>query len=235
MSTEPTQPKPDPRPAELDDAFLPWQVALLKQPVPKSLLHSRNQGGKALEYIAGHDAIDMANGVFGRGNWGYTTAQVWCVGAVYHALVTLQVHTPSGQIIERGDLGTCDIQGWKPDQQPNINAVQQAAKGSVTDGLKRCLRTFGAFFGNDLYRDDEPVHAPARPAAAPASADGTWESTASPEREPNPEQGETKACPACGAPMVFRAGVKDGKEWKAWFCGAKCGQKPQFLPTGGNR
>ena len=79
-----------------------------------------------------------------------------------------------------------------------------------------------------VYCGQEPVQT--------APADGTWESTASPERGPNPEQGETKACPACGAPMVFKTGVKDGREWKAWFCSDRsCAQKPQFLPTGGNR
>jgi len=208
----------DLRPEELDAAFLSWQVRLLKQPTPARLLHSRNQGGKELQYIAGHDAIDMANGVFGVGNWSYTTASVWCVGAVYHALVTLQVHAPGGSIIERGDLGTCDIQGWKPDVQPNINAVQQAAKGCVTDGLKRCLRTFGAFFGNHLYSDDEPAQAqPTRAATTVAT------------REPDVDNGETMACPACGAPMALRKGVKDGNEWRGWFCSKRCGAKPVFV------
>lgn len=245
MSTETTQPKPDPRPAELDDAFLPWQVALLKQPVPPKLLHSRNQGGKELQYIAGNDAIDMANGVFGRGGWSYTTAQVWCVGAVYHALVTLQVHTPGGQIVERGDLGTCDIQGWKPGQEPNINAVQQAAKGSVTDGLKRCLRTFGAFFGNDLYKDDDaPTHhaasGPARTVAPPRPApvavnpmdvapgpDGTWDSLGPDEPQ---ETGEGE-CPTCGNAMVYKEGTsKAGKAWAGYFCSDRnCKQTPMWV------
>lgn len=245
MSTETTAPKADPRPAELDSAFHPWQVSLLKQPVPPKLLHSRNQGGKELSYIAANDAIDMANGVFGRGNWSYSTQSVWCVGAVYHALVTLQVHTPTGQIVERGDLGTCDIQGWREGQQPNINAVQQAAKGSVSDGLKRCLRTFGAFFGNDLYRDDDaPAHHPAqRPAAQPASQrpapaaanhvdvrpgpDGTWDSLA-PDA---PEQSGEGECPTCGKPMVYKEGTnKAGKPWAGYFCSDReCAQKPIWV------
>lgn len=247
MSAETTPSKPEPRPAELDSAFHPWQVALLKQPVPAKLLHTRNQGGKALEYIAGNDAIDMANGVFGRANWSYSTASVWCVGAVYHALVTLQVHTPSGQIVERGDLGTCDIQGWRPGQEPNINAVQQAAKGSVTDGLKRCLRTFGAFFGNDLYRDDDAPthHAPSEPAraasaparqAAPPSAmsvrpgpDGTWDALGPDEAED--EDSAARDCPTCGAPMAYREGTsKAGKAYAGYFCSDRsCAQKPIWL------
>jgi hypothetical protein len=240
MSTETTQPKADPRPAELDAAFHPWQVGLLKQPVPPKLLHSRNQGGKELSYIAGHDAIAMANGVFGVGNWSYTTASVWCVGAVYHALVTLQVHTPSGQIVERGDLGTCDVQGWRPGQEPNINAVQQAAKGSVTDGLKRCLRTFGPFFGLDLYDEDGPAQhpaprTPAQPAAQrPASAvspmdvrpgaDGTWDSLA-PDAPQQTGEGE---CPTCGAAMVYKEGTsKAGKAYAGYFCSDRnCKQPP---------
>jgi hypothetical protein len=151
------------------------------------------------------------------------------VGAVYHALVTLQVHAPGGSIIERGDLGTCDIQGWKPDQQPNINAIQQAAKGCVTDGLKRCLRTFGAFFGNSLYDDDAPGQPHATQAQQPATAE------TAPAREPDADNGETMACPACGEPMALRKGVKDGNEWRGWFCAAKCGQKPTFLKSGAAR
>ena len=55
-------------------------------------------------------------------------------------------------------------------------------------------------------------------------------------RQPDPEQGETIACPTCASPMIFRTGVKDGREWKGWFCSDRsCAQKPQFISDGGAR
>jgi hypothetical protein len=62
-----------------------------------------------------------------------------------------------------------------------------------------------------------------------ASPNGSWEATDSPARGPDPEQGQAKACQNCDQPMIFLAGVKDGKEWKAWFCSAKCGAKPLWV------
>ena len=48
---------------------------------------------------------------------------------------------------------------------------ETAAKGAVTDGLKRALRSFGDRFGNGLYGD--PPTANSRPRAqAPANANG---------------------------------------------------------------
>lgn len=39
-------------------------------------------------------------------------------------------------------------------QSTIVESHEQAEKGAVTDALKRCLRTFGAQFGNDLYGAD---------------------------------------------------------------------------------
>jgi hypothetical protein len=44
------------------------------------------------------------------------------------------------------------------------------------------------------------------------------------------EAGEERACPSCDQPMVLRSGTtRDGRPYSAWFCSAKCGQKPIWL------
>jgi len=43
------------------------------------------------------------------------------------------------------------------------------------------------------------------------------------------EPGAPRTCPACGADMVERSGTKNGREWRALMCAAKCGQAPTWL------
>jgi hypothetical protein len=46
------------------------------------------------------------------------------------------------------------------------------------------------------------------------------------------EAGEenTRTCPSCDQPMVLRSGTtRDGRPYTAWFCSAKCGQRPLWL------
>jgi recombination DNA repair RAD52 pathway protein len=58
---------------------------------------------------------------------------------------------------KRGKDGdkTTPIEAWERQnaQRVIIDAHEVARKGSVTDAMKRCLRTFGAQFGNSLYGD----------------------------------------------------------------------------------
>lgn len=138
-------------------------------------------GDKSLKYIEGHDSIDQANSIFGYGLWGYEplyckqevltdpiTGEP--VGIAYKAAVRLQV----AGCEPITDVGSQPVASWnvtdvvlsrrkKGDDKPieeweKMNARrtiaeshEQAEKGAVTDGLKRCLRAYGEQFGNGLY------------------------------------------------------------------------------------
>jgi hypothetical protein len=63
--------------SEENDVFTPFtekQLALLKRPLPPSLVSERQGGGGTmLKHLEGHNAIDQANRIFGWGNWNYHT------------------------------------------------------------------------------------------------------------------------------------------------------------------
>jgi predicted RNA-binding Zn-ribbon protein involved in translation (DUF1610 family) len=99
------------------------------------------------------------------------------------------------------------------------DAVETGIKGAVSDAVKRCLRTFGAAFGNSLYAKSTP--APVQQQQQRQVNQSTGEIT---------DDGEDRPCPNCDQPMVLRSGTtRDGRPYSAWFCSAKCGAKPIWL------
>lgn len=130
------------------------------------------------DYIEGWHAIAEANRIFGFDGWSYDIREVVCVserprpigkearpgfGITYTAKVCVMVHG-----IMRVDVGA----GHGYDVDCGL-AHESAIKESVTDALKRALRTFGNPFGLALYDKtregvgvDEPP-APAKPIAKP--------------------------------------------------------------------
>jgi DNA repair and recombination protein RAD52 len=95
--------------------------------------------------------------VFGFGNWSYNVSklesvsqetnqnqnQVICYKAVVQITVHNEVHSLS---VEREDVGF-----GTGIAKTQADAHENGAKESITDGLKRCLRSFGNQFGNSLY------------------------------------------------------------------------------------
>lgn len=105
-------------------------------------------------YLEGHDVIRHANEVFGPGNWGYRpVGQPWVMESgnkngkdyqVWACLVELTVR----DCMPITEMGTNTRNG------DGAAGLEMAAKGSLTDGLKRCLRTFGDRFGLILADKD---------------------------------------------------------------------------------
>ena len=120
-------------------------------------------GGGMLSYIEGHVAIDTANRIFGFDGWSYEILEVACIGetsgkVAYRATVKLTVN----------DTVRVDVGYGDGSNKSNILAAHELAlKESVTDALKRCLRSFGNQFGNSLYQKDNPLHSGSADAKAP--------------------------------------------------------------------
>lgn len=130
----------------------------LDKPLNDSFILTREQHGRKLDYIAGYIAIKQANRIFGYDGWEYLITD----GPTLHKgedkkgkpfwHVTCRVKTiVLGK--EREDVGYSDVQFTKAGK-PMIDV---AYKGSVTDALKRALRSWGNQFGNSLYDKEEKL------------------------------------------------------------------------------
>ena len=133
------------------------QLASLNQELDSSRIKTREKGNVSLSYIEGFDVIDTANLIFGYGNWSYLISKleqvsqeqnhnqnfVVCYKAVVKLIIKDENHTKS---IFRQDVGF----GSGVAKALN-DAHENAGKESVTDGLKRAMRSFGNQFGNSLY------------------------------------------------------------------------------------
>ena len=163
------------------DGLPPAVVSALEQPLDPALVSRRDgRGNRQYDYIEGHTVIDQANRIFGYGGWGYElvgdvglrriekvdmrTGEVK-VNYAYSAPVRVTVNgAPS-----RTDIGFHVVTEETPEGH------ETAAKGAVTDGLKRALRSFGDRFGNGLYGDQPTANNRPR-AQAPANANANGNS-----------------------------------------------------------
>lgn len=219
--------------------FSPDQIEQLRANVDPSRVKQRRQGGRPISYLEGYDVIEAANEIFGFDGWSYAVQDVQFVRmhdvGFYQAIVKVRVMD-----VERTDVGCCDVAVARDRgiDSASADAFGTALKGAVTDGLKRALRTFGNQFGNSLYDSDDPAHAAAAEApqvlegGRPASA---GRGTPGGQREPDDGRAERgnspeQPCPTCWGAMSLRSGTtRDGRPYTAWFCDAKCGQKPLWL------
>lgn len=133
------------------------QLASLNQELDSSRIKTREKGNVSLSYIEGFDVIDTANLIFGYGNWSYLISKleqvsqeqnhnqnfVVCYKAIVKLIVKDENHTKS---ISRQDVGF-----GTGVSKTLADAYENAGKESVTDALKRTLRSFGNQFGNSLY------------------------------------------------------------------------------------
>jgi len=110
-------------------------------------------GSKGARYISGETALRAANRVFGFENWSYeiTDQKIFpnesdLLKPIFISRVKLTVNIPNHGTVVHEDVGTGI--GSTSYVGPNIDV---AAKGSVTDAIKRCLRAFGDQFGLVLY------------------------------------------------------------------------------------
>lgn len=133
------------------------QLKVLNSKLDSNRIKTREKGNINLSYIEGFDVIDTANLIFGYGNWSYLISKleqvsqeqnhnqnfVVCYKAVVKLIVKDENHTKS---ISRQDVGF-----GTGVSKTLADAYENAGKESVTDALKRTLRSFGNQFGNSLY------------------------------------------------------------------------------------
>jgi len=133
------------------------QLTILTQELDSNRIKTREKGNINLSYIEGFDVIDTANKVFGFGNWSYSISKLDQVSqeinqnqnnvVCYKAVVQIQIHNTGHTL----DVNRQDVGFGTGVSKTLADAHEGAAKEAVTDGIKRCFRSFGNQFGNSLY------------------------------------------------------------------------------------
>ena len=133
------------------------QLAILNQELDSSRIKTRSKGNINLSYLEGFDVIATANRIFGFGNWEYSIItlenvsqelnhnqnHIICYKAVVQVKVYDENHT---KYIIREDVGF-----GTGIAKTLADAHEGGAKESITDAIKRALRSLGNQFGNSLY------------------------------------------------------------------------------------
>ncbi len=162
MSRNGSHPEPAGEIDLLWDGLPPAVTQKLGEPLDEGLVsHRKGRKGRSFAYLEGHVAIEQANRILGFGGWGYELfgdvtlregesvdpktgeAKPWRAYAA-----TVRVTVPGSQ--PRTDTG------FQAVADDTAEGHETAWKGSVTDGLKRALRSYGEQFGNSLYGDGAP-------------------------------------------------------------------------------
>jgi recombination DNA repair RAD52 pathway protein len=149
--------------------FTPDQQAILEGMLDKSKVKPRKgANGRTVSYVEGWYVVDMANEVFGFGNWDAETVEMkrehepvqippteehpkGGIVVTYSARVRITVHSLDGQrkvVRERS--------GGHRGFGPTVGqAVEDCIKAAETDATKRAFVTFGNIFGLALYDKEQ--------------------------------------------------------------------------------
>ena len=160
------------------DGLPPAVVGALEQPLDPALVSRRDgRGNRSYEYIEGHTVIDQANRIFGYGGWGYdlvgdvSLRRIEKVDVRTGELKVNYAYSAPVRVSVVGAPPRTDI-GFHVVTDDNPEGHETAAKGAVTDGLKRALRSFGDRFGNGLYGDHPTANGGAGAQSSNARANG---------------------------------------------------------------
>ena len=158
------------------DGLPPAVVSALEQPLDPALVSRRDgRGSRQYDYIEGHTVIDQANRIFGYGGWGYdlvgdvSLRRIEKVDVRTGELKVNYAYCAPVRVSVVGAPPRTDI-GFHIVTEDTPEGHETAAKGAVTDGLKRALRSFGDRFGNGLYGDQPSANG--RAGAPPSNARG---------------------------------------------------------------
>ena len=129
--------------------FTPEQVELLKQPIDKKNVETRDgnkDGTFQLAYVEGWHVLDEANRIFGFDGWSCETLETTCIRAEPREVTYIaRVRVTVGDVIREGT-------GAGTSNQTNVSKNHEnAIKEAETDARKRALMTFGNQFGLSLY------------------------------------------------------------------------------------
>ena len=151
---------------------------MLTRPLDQGLVSQRKgRAGRSYSYIEGHSAIDQANSIFGYGGWGYelvgevTLREIENVDKKTGEVQAIRAYCATVRVNVPGAMSRTDV-GYHAVVEETAEGHDAAYKGSVTDGLKRALRSFGDQFGNALYGDGSAESTPASATPVPASTEG---------------------------------------------------------------
>ena len=160
------------------DGLPPAVVSALEQPLDPALVSRRDgRGNRQYDYIEGHTVIDQANRIFGYGGWGYelcgdvSLRRIEKVDVRTGELKVNYAYSAPVKVSVVGAPPRTDI-GFHVVTDDNPEGHETAAKGAVTDGLKRALRSFGDRFGNGLYGDQPPANGRSGTQASNARGNG---------------------------------------------------------------
>ena len=153
-------------------------VSALEQPLDPALVSRRDgRGNRQYDYIEGHTVIDQANRIFGYGGWGYelvgdvSLRRIEKVDVRTGELKVNYAYSAPVRVSVVGAPPRTDI-GFHIVTEDTPEGHETAAKGAVTDGLKRALRSFGDRFGNGLYGDQPSANGRAGAQASKARGNG---------------------------------------------------------------
>ncbi len=154
------------------DSLPPKVVTELEKPLDPSLVSQRKgRAGRTYQYIEGHTVIDQANRIFGLAGWGYevvgdvTLREIEQVDPKTGEMSRIRAYSAPVRVTVPGVPPRTDI-GFHAVAEETAEGHDTACKGSVTDGLKRALRSFGDQFGNCLYGDQAATRQPAKQESA---------------------------------------------------------------------
>lgn len=131
------------------------QIEQLSKDIDQHRVKTRDKAGISLQYLETYDVINEANRVFNY-MWNYTITTLNEVDRstnqngnhviTFSAIVKIKIFDQNGNYIERMDtgvgIGTARTIG---------EAIDNGSKSAISDSLKRCFRTMGSAFGNNLY------------------------------------------------------------------------------------
>ena len=135
--------------------FSKEQIEVLNSQLDSSRIKTRDKSGISLQYLETYDVINEANRIFNY-MWNYTITRLEEVSRetnqnsnhviTFSAIVKIKIFDTNANYIEREDtgvgVGTARTIG---------DAIDNSSKSAVSDSLKRCFRTMGVTFGNNLY------------------------------------------------------------------------------------
>jgi len=134
--------------------FTPEQVELLKQPIDKKNVETRDgnrSGTFQLAYVESWHVIDEANRIFGFDGWSSETLETTCVVCEPTAVTyTAKVRVTVGNVIREGTGA-----GHGRQKSGIGDNHESAIKEAESDARKRCLMQFGYQFGLSLYDKDK--------------------------------------------------------------------------------
>lgn len=129
----------------------PKILAKLEQEPDK--IKERKTDFGAVKYLEAWMVIDQLNETFGYDGWSFDIDRLDLdpTGQFYVCRAMLRVKALD---ISRSDVGVSSI-AKKRDAEASPDAHDTAIKGAVSDCLKRCARTLGKRFGNELYEKEK--------------------------------------------------------------------------------